>query len=59
MIENMFALPGMGRLLLQAVNERDYPVVQGIVLFIGILIVLLNILVDLIYTFIDPRVELS
>jgi peptide/nickel transport system permease protein len=58
-IENMFALPGMGRLLLQAVNERDYPVVQGIVLFIGILIVLLNILVDLIYTFIDPRVELS
>jgi len=57
-IENMFALPGMGRLLLQVVNERDYPVVQGIVLFIGILIVLLNIVVDIIYTLIDPRVEL-
>ena len=57
-IENMFALPGMGRLLLQVVNERDYPVVQGIVLFIGIIIVMLNILVDVIYTLIDPRVEL-
>jgi peptide/nickel transport system permease protein len=57
-IENMFALPGMGRLLLQVVNERDYPVVQGIVLFIGLLIVLLNILVDILYTVIDPRVEL-
>ncbi|HCO70401.1 MAG TPA: glutathione ABC transporter permease GsiC [Mesotoga infera] len=57
-IENMFALPGMGRLLLNVVNERDYPVVQGIVLFIGILIVLLNIVVDVIYTLIDPRVEL-
>jgi len=57
-IENMFALPGMGRLLLQVVNERDYPVVQGIVLFIGVLIVLLNILVDILYTVIDPRVEL-
>jgi len=57
-IENMFALPGMGRLLLQVVNERDYPVVQGIVLFIGILIVLLNIVVDILYTLIDPRVEL-
>jgi peptide/nickel transport system permease protein len=56
-IENMFALPGMGRLLLQVVNERDYPVVQGIVLFIGIIIVMLNILVDVIYTLIDPRVE--
>ncbi len=58
-IENMFALPGMGRLLLNVVNERDYPVVQGIVLFIGILIVLLNIAVDIIYTLIDPRVELQ
>ncbi len=57
-IENLFALPGMGRLLLQVVNERDYPVVQGIVLFIGVLIVLLNILVDILYTVIDPRVEL-
>lgn len=58
-IESMFALPGMGRLLLQAVNERDYPVVQGIVLFIAVMIVLLNIIVDVIYTIIDPRIELN
>ncbi|MGJ8455485.1 ABC transporter permease [Pseudothermotoga sp. U03pept] len=58
-IENMFALPGLGRLLLQAVNERDYPVIQFVVMFIAILIVILNILVDFIYTLIDPRVELK
>jgi peptide/nickel transport system permease protein len=55
----MFAIPGMGRLLLQAVNQRDYPVVQGIVAFIGILIVVLNILIDILYSVIDPRIELS
>ncbi len=58
-VESMFAIPGMGRLLLQAVNQRDYPVVQGIVAFIGILIVLLNILIDILYSVIDPRIELS
>ncbi len=58
-IEKMFALPGMGRLLLQAVNQRDYPVVQGIVTFIGVMIVVLNILVDVLYSFIDPRIELK
>jgi len=57
--ESMFALPGMGRMLLQAVNERDYPLVQGVVLFIAVVIVLLNIAVDILYTFIDPRIELS
>lgn len=57
-IENMFALPGLGRLLLQAVNERDYPVIQFVVMFIAFLIVALNIIVDFIYTFVDPRVEL-
>lgn len=57
--ESMFALPGMGRMLLQAVNERDYPLVQGIVLFISVVIVVLNIAVDVLYTWIDPRIELS
>jgi len=58
-IEKMFALPGIGRLLLQAVNQRDYPVVQGIVTFIGIMIILINILVDILYSVIDPRIELN
>jgi len=58
-IENMFALPGLGRLLLQAVNQRDYPVIQAIILFIVIVIVILNLLIDFIYTIIDPRVNLE
>jgi len=58
-VESMFAIPGMGRLLLQAVNQRDYPVVQGLVAFIGILIVVLNIIIDILYSIIDPRIELS
>ena len=58
-VESMFAIPGMGRLLLQAVNQRDYPVVQGIVAFIGIMIVVLNILIDILYSVIDPRIDLS
>jgi peptide/nickel transport system permease protein len=59
LIENMFALPGLGRLLLQSVNQRDYPVIQGVVLFIGVFIVLLNIIVDILYTLIDPRIDLK
>ncbi|RLL83805.1 glutathione ABC transporter permease [Petrotoga sp. HKA.pet.4.5] len=58
-IENMFALPGLGRLLLQSVNQRDYPVIQAIILFIVIVIVILNLLIDFIYTIIDPRVNLE
>ncbi|HOH12440.1 MAG TPA: ABC transporter permease, partial [Thermotogota bacterium] len=58
LIENMFALPGLGRLLLQSVNQRDYPVIQGVVLFTGVFIVLMNILVDILYTLIDPRIDL-
>lgn len=58
-IESMFAIPGMGRLLLQAVEQRDYPVVQGIIVIFGISIVILNILVDILYSVIDPRIELS
>lgn len=58
-IENMFALPGLGRLLLQSVNQRDYPVIQAIILFIVIVIVILNLLIDFVYTIIDPRVNLE
>jgi len=58
-IEDMFALPGMGRAFFQAVSERDYPVVQGIVLFVAVLIVFLNLLMDIIYSIVDPRVNLN
>ena len=54
--EEVFTLPGVGRLVLWAVYQRDYPVVQGTVLFIGTAFVTINLLVDLIYGSLDPRV---
>lgn len=54
-IEQIFALPGLGRLLFTAISDRDYPVVQGTVLVIAVLFVLVNLVVDLLYRALDPR----
>ncbi len=56
-MENIFNLPGFGRLLLIALNDRDYPVVSGINLFFATGVVLLNLLIDLIYPYLDPRIR--
>jgi peptide/nickel transport system permease protein len=56
-IEEIFALPGMGRLALQAIFQRDYPVVQGVVLVIALLFVMTNLVVDMLYAWIDPRIR--
>ena len=56
-MENIFALPGLGRLMLDALQSRDYPVVQGTNLFFATGVVLLNLLIDLIYPYLDPRVR--
>ncbi len=56
-MENLFALPGLGRLMLDALRSRDYPVVQGTNLFFATGVVLLNLLIDLIYPYLDPRVR--
>jgi len=56
-IETVFALPGVGRLLIQSVSRRDYPVVQGIVLLIAGAYVLINLLVDAAYAYLDPRIK--
>jgi peptide/nickel transport system permease protein len=56
-IEEIFALPGMGRLALQAIYQRDYPVVQGVVLTIAPLFVVTNLVVDLLYAWVDPRIR--
>jgi peptide/nickel transport system permease protein len=58
-IENVFALPGMGRLVVNAILQRDYILVQGTVLFIAVLFVLINLLVDILYAWLDPRVRLE
>ena len=56
-IEQIFNLPGMGRLTLQAIQTRDYPVVSGILLVFSVSLVVINLLVDLTYAFLDPRIR--
>ena len=58
-IEQVFALPGLGRLVLFAINNRDLPLIQGLVLFIAALVVVINFLVDMAYTWLDPRISLE
>jgi len=55
--EAVFAIPGIGRLVIQSIVSRDYPVVQGILLLTAFSFVLINLLVDIIYTYLDPRVS--
>jgi len=55
--EEVFTLPGVGRLLLWAVFQRDYPLVQGTILFISGLFMVSNLLVDLVYAYVDPRIR--
>jgi peptide/nickel transport system permease protein len=56
-IEQIFGLPGIGWMILTAINQRDYPVVQGGVLFVAVAFVLVNLLVDLLYAYVDPRIR--
>lgn len=58
-VEQVFAIPGIGRLALDAVNQRDYPLVQGTVLFIAAAFVFMNIVTDIIYGFVDPRIRVG
>jgi peptide/nickel transport system permease protein len=55
--ESVFAIPGLGRLTVDAILRRDYPVIQGVVLLFSFVYVLVNLAVDLIYTLIDPRIR--
>jgi peptide/nickel transport system permease protein len=57
-IEQVFTIPGMGRLLINAISTRDLPLVQGLVFYISIIVVMINFLVDIVYKFIDPRIKL-
>jgi peptide/nickel transport system permease protein len=59
LIEVIFGLPGIGRLLIDAINTRDYPMLQGTVLFIAVAFVMVNLLVDLLYAYLDPRIRYS
>jgi peptide/nickel transport system permease protein len=57
--ETVFTIPGMGRLVVQSIARRDYPVIQGAVVVIALTYVLVNLVVDVLYVYIDPRVRLG
>lgn len=56
-LENIFVIPGMGRLLIEAISYRDFPVVQGVMLVFAVLIIASNLLVDIVYAWLDPRIR--
>jgi peptide/nickel transport system permease protein len=56
-VENVFAIKGLGRVLIQGILNRDYPVVQGAILLVSTIFVFSNLLIDLLYTMIDPRIR--
>ena len=56
-VEQVFSVPGVGRMLVTAISSRDYPVVQAIVLYVTAVVVILNFLVDVLYQILDPRVK--
>ena len=58
-LENLFNIPGIGSQMVTALGQRDYPVVQGCVLIMSIFVMVINLLVDLCYKWIDPRVKLD
>ena len=58
-VEQVFAWPGLGRLVVEAVTQRDYPVVQAAVFTIALLILSINLVIDVLYTWLDPRVKLA
>jgi ABC-type dipeptide/oligopeptide/nickel transport system permease component len=58
-VESIFAWPGLGRLMIDAVGQRDYPLVQAVLLIMVMMFVLINLLMDLMYGLIDPRIRLS
>jgi peptide/nickel transport system permease protein len=55
--ESVFNIPGLGRLVVDSVLARDYPVIQGIILMFSGIYLLINLLVDISYTFLDPRIQ--
>jgi peptide/nickel transport system permease protein len=57
-IEQIFVIPGMGLLLLDAVQQRDYPIITGVFLVVGVAVMVINLLVDLSYGFLDPKVRM-
>jgi peptide/nickel transport system permease protein len=58
-VEQIFVLPGMGNLLFDAIQQRDYPIVTGLMMIIGLVVLLCNLLVDASYGYLDPKIRLG
>lgn len=58
-VESVFNIPGLGRYFIQSILNRDYPIIMGTTIFLAALLVFMNLLVDILYKFVDPRVDLS
>jgi len=58
-IEVIFAWPGIGRLLFEGIFQRDFPLVQGVVILAGMMIILVNLIIDILYAYVDPRIRLT
>jgi ABC-type dipeptide/oligopeptide/nickel transport system permease component len=58
-VENIFAIPGLGRFFVQSINTLDYPVILGTTIFYGTFLVVLNLLVDIAYGLVDPRIKIA
>jgi peptide/nickel transport system permease protein len=58
-VESIYGLPGVGRMLVRGLTQRDLPVVMGVIVFVSVVIVLLNLIIDLLYAAIDPRVRIE
>ena len=58
-IEQVFSIPGISRILLSSISNRDYPVVEAIIMGVAAIVIIINLLVDIIYRIIDPRIEIT
>jgi oligopeptide transport system permease protein len=56
-VEKLFSIPGVGFLSVQAIEQRDYPVIQGTTVILAVAVVVMNLVTDLVYTLLDPRVR--
>ncbi|WDL97682.1 ABC transporter permease [Alicyclobacillus sp. ALC3] len=56
-VENIFAIPGMGQLIVNAIGQRDFPIVQGVVLVMIVMVVAINFITDVVYALLDPRID--
>jgi ABC-type dipeptide/oligopeptide/nickel transport system permease component len=56
-VETVFSIRGLGRILVGAVFDKDYPIVQGVILLTTVVFVLANLVIDILYTFLDPRIQ--